>query len=247
MRRIWTVERRFFLYVIVVQVLIIGTLYLALASPRTLDMLTSERTVRGVTTEGPVDRYTGLLLASGALCSLMASAVHKRNTGRVKVLWTGYGILLGLFALEEADWLRWLLGRDARVGGWPIGSLHDLLEKLSHDLQSGSPDYVLSAPVVVGFLFITSVVTGTILYRLSRVDEMWDVGLVILVGLGFFLGGAGLLIDADVLPKPVGIDWKAHIEEPLEAIGALCLLIVSLEGVGRAVPDRKTSGVRSRD
>jgi hypothetical protein len=127
------------------------------------------------------------------------------------------------------------------VGGWPIGSLHDLLEKLNHDLRGESVDYLLSGSAVLVLLALACLITVSILWRISTTDESWDVTLLLLIGLGIFLGGAGLLIDADILPKPRGIDWKAHIEEPLEAIGAVCLLIVSLEVFGRAAtsPGRK--------
>jgi hypothetical protein len=216
-------------------------LYLALTAPRTLDTLTTEKTVRGVTTEGPLDRYTGGVLFLGSVFSALACVIHKRRTGRTRVLWTTYSVFLLLAAVEEADWLRWILGRDARVGGWPIGSLHDLLEKLNHDLRGESVDYLLSGSAVLVLLALACLITVSILWRISTTDESWDVTLLLLIGLGIFLGGAGLLIDADILPKPRGIDWKAHIEEPLEAIGAVCLLIVSLEVFGRAAtsPGRK--------
>jgi hypothetical protein len=235
---IWTTERRFFFYLLLIQALIVVTLYLALSSPRALDTLTSEKTVRGVTTEAPVDRYTGVVLATAAVCSLVAVLLVNRRTGRVSKLWLSYSSLLAVGAFEEADWLRALRGQDVRVAGWPIGSLHDLLEKLNHDLRGESADYVLSSSVVLILLAVTSAIMVWLMWQISTNDELLDMRLLVLISIGVFLGGAGLLIDADILPKPTGIDWKAHIEEPLEAIGAVCLLIVSLEGLGRAATQR---------
>lgn len=55
-------ERRFFLYLLLIQLLVIASLFLAVTSSKTLDTLTSEKMVRGVEVEAPVDRATGWVL-----------------------------------------------------------------------------------------------------------------------------------------------------------------------------------------
>lgn len=105
---------------------------------------------------------------------------------------------------------------------------------------------------MLALLLVATALLGAALWRLMRSVRLLHPGMVMLVGLGLFLASLGMLIDADVLPKPAGIEWKAHLEEPLEAIGALCLALTALEsaiaaivqpaGRGRVVPFPRPAG-----
>lgn len=226
-------ERRFFLTLTLVQALLTASLVLALSSPKTLDTLTSEKVVRGTTVEAPIDRASGLMLFVGAGLSAVAVATIRRRLGRWDGFWAGYGVFLLLAGLEESDWLK-ETGLSPRILGHRIGAFHDLVTKLIAPLRAGTSEYPLAAPLVV--LVAGAVVAGLalILWRRFRGAYGLDLGLVFLLGLGILLGSLGVLIDADLLPKPVTIDWKAHLEEPLEAVGAVCLALVALEAAIRA-------------
>jgi hypothetical protein len=228
-----TIERRYVIYALLVQALLIVALVLALTSPKLLDTLTTEKTVRGMEVEGPVDRASGYLLFGGALLSTVVAMRTYRQARRLDWFWTGYGGILLLAGLEESDWLK-QAGLSIRFLGHRVSALHDVLTKLVQPLRAGAEDYPLAAPYVV--LLSVAVIAASLatLWLAAPRLRRLDVGLLLLIGLGVFFGSLGTLIDADLLPKPVAIDWKAHLEEPLETIGALCLALVSAEGLIRA-------------
>jgi hypothetical protein len=225
-------ERRFFLYLLVVQALLIASLVVALTSPKMLDALTSEKAVRGSVVEAPIDRAGGLLLFGGSILSGMAVVIVRRRWRRWDGFWLGYAGFMLCAGLEESDWLK-EAGLHPRVLGYRIEAFHDLLTKMVQPYRAGTSDYALAAPVILLAAAVAASAVAVLLWRWATRDGSFDVGLAILIGLGILLGSLGILIDADLLAKPVAIDWKAHLEEPLEAVGAACLALVALEGVIR--------------
>jgi hypothetical protein len=234
-RRIGTAlhkERRFFLYLLLVQALLIASLVMALTSPKTLDALTAEKRVRGSVVEAPIDRAGGLLLFTGAILSGIAVLSARRRWRRWDGFLLGYTGFMLFAGLEESDWLK-EAGLHPRVLGYRIEAFHDLLTKVVQPFRAGTSEYALAAPVIVLAAVVAAGAVTVLLWRWATRDGLLDVGLAFLIGLGVLLGSLGMLIDADLLAKPVAIDWKAHLEEPLEAVGAACLALVALEGVVR--------------
>jgi len=203
---------------------------LASRSPRALDALTAEKTIRGQEVEGPVDTATALVLTGGSAIAGAAFLRIRLQRGQWRWFWLGYAVLLLVCAAEESDWLHVLLNHNADVFGNHIGSLHDLVSKVTSRSRAGAPDYVASAPLIWAGLTLLLMLLGYALWRVQRSTPGLDWDVIGLMLLGVLLGTIGLLIDADVLPKPSGIEWKAHIEEPLEAVGALSLALASMEG-----------------
>lgn len=241
-----TVERRYFLYALFVQALVIATLIMAVSSPKLLDTLTTEKTVRGAEVEGPVDRASGYLLFAGALLSGTVVVSTYRRHRRLDWFWIGYGTILLVAALEESDWLKHA-GLSIKVLGYRVSALHDTLTKVVAPLRAGTSDYPFETTHVLLALAAVSGALTLLLWRFVPRIRHLDLGMVVLIGLGLFFGSLGTLIDADLLPKPAAIDWKAHLEEPLEAVGAVCLMLVGLEGIVRALRDRTAARAASPD
>jgi hypothetical protein len=217
-RQAFPAERRFFLCRITIQALVSASLLLALSSTRTLDALTSEKTVRGSVVEAPVDRASGLVLFGGAALSTIAVLWLRQRRRRWGGFWMGYGLFLLFAGLEELDWLK-ESALNPRLLGHRVEAFHDLLAKLIQPLRAGTSEYPLPAGLVVLAAVVAAGGLVLLFRRWAPRNAGVDVGLLALIGLGVFLGSLGVLIDADLLPKPAAIDWKAHIEEPLEAVG----------------------------
>ncbi|MCC6419221.1 MAG: hypothetical protein IT429_13380, partial [Gemmataceae bacterium] len=172
------------------------------------------------------------LLFGGAILSGLVVAGALRQRRRPDLFWLLYGGVLLLAALEESDWLK-QSGLTVRILGHRYSALHDVLATGVKPFRAGAVDYPFAATTVV--LTTATAAAGVVLllrWAVSRTRRL-DFGLLALVGLGLFFVSLGTLIDADLLPKPVAIDWKAHLEEPLETVGAVCLALVSLEGLLR--------------
>jgi hypothetical protein len=238
--RFWgwlTAERRYFLYALLLQALVIATLIVAVSSPKLLDTLTTEKTVRGVEVEGPVDRASGYLLFAGAFLSGTVVASTYRRHRHLAPFWIGYGSILLVAALEESDWLK-QAGVSVSLLGHRVSALHDTLTKVVQPLRAGASDYPFETSHVLLALAAASGALILLLWRFVPRIRHLDLGMGVLIGVGLFFGSLGSFIDADLLPKPAAIDWKAHLEEPIEAVGAVCLVLVSVEGIVRALGDR---------
>jgi hypothetical protein len=211
---------------------VILTLLTALVFPETLLYLAEHDW--GVTSEGPLDRFTESILLVGAYLSIVAFMLVLRKTGRIDWFCLTYAVFLVLNFLEETDWLTWIIGGlPARtLGSTKIGSLHDFLRK---DQGIVRPEYPLALSVL-GLLLVAVVLFTPTFQAIWRRSCLFDAGTMRLAGLGILLAWLGLMADVGYLPSSAlfGLN-KALLEEPLETIGALCLTLVAAEAACRAV------------
>ena len=178
---------------------------------------------------GPLDLASGWLYFGGAGLTGLAVAIGFRRQRRLGWLWSSYGVILLLAGIEESDWLRGIFGHNVKLAGHNIGALHDLLTQVVAQQRSGSSEYLYTNPQVLGALVLAAGGLALVGWLAVRRDRLLDPGLVLWLVLGAVLSASGGLIDADMLHKPSLIVWKAHIEEPLEFLGACCLAIVAVE------------------
>jgi hypothetical protein len=220
------------------------TIVLALVSPVTLEWLAADRVVARdqggrmvdpqVVLEGPLDQLTQGILFAGAYLSIVAFVLILRRGRRSEPFWLIYGLALALSGLEEAEWLAWFNGGlPFNVSGLRIGALHDFVHKYILTMRL---EHELGLPAIPGLVLISIGASVAFVWAIRRDIRLLGGGLKLLVVIGALLGSLGIVVDSGYIPLFARFgSMDLLLEEPLEAIGAICLAIVAAEGACGAI------------